>query len=112
MAAWVQETDGGGIMAVLPKPAKKAKERSHMYSCTQIPLRSRGHTALLAKPQEDPPPVNYHVEEKLRLHVRSKSLSSGAVQRLGLGVESLALCRLSANSLEALDAKFLASSPP
>merc|ERR1719502_1762265 len=57
------------------------------------------------------PPVNYHEEDRARLKLASRKwLSLGIVQRLGLGIQSLALRRLSTNSLEALDAKLLASS--
>merc|ERR1712107_810845 len=57
------------------------------------------------------PPMNYHEGEKAWLQLGSSNwLSSGIVQRLGLGIQSLALCRLSTNSLEALDAKLFASS--
>merc|ERR1719283_404465 len=55
------------------------------------------------------PPMNYHEGEKTWLQLGSSNwLSSGIVQRLGLGIQSLALCRLSTNSLEALDAKLFA----
>merc|ERR1712003_267391 len=71
-------------------------------------FRSRP-VALMAMLQASPP-MNYHEGEKTWLQLGSSNwLSSGIVQRLGLGIQSLALCRLSTNSLEALDAELFAS---